>query len=216
MIIEAQTDARIALGYAGDWLTGDQRIDVWAEVRDAQTNPLDRARKQALSPYGLDGVHSETEHLSATAVEVVHRVATDPGRLTRSWAESCIADVGSAVYTELVGTTAIATVVDTFNEAMGAEPSPLPVAEPGSPSQIIPDDVGEVGAWVPQTLGPTRANVSRTLSGVPVTNATWRNLVDSHYSRGVEFMKATWDRALSRPQVELVAARVTALSECFY
>jgi hypothetical protein len=26
----------------------------------------------------------------------------------------------------------------------------------------------------------------------------------------------TWERALSRPQIELVAARVSQLSQCFY
>jgi len=216
MIIKAQQDARTALGRAGDWLTAEQRLDVWAEVRDAQTNPIDEARRQALSPYGGGDEHSASAYLSASAVDVVHRVATDPGRLTKSWAQDRIAELGSATYTELVGVTAIATVIDRFDEAMGAEQSPLPAPEAGTPARIVPDDVGDVGAWVPQSVGPTKANVSRTLSGVPVTNATWRSLVDSHYSRGAEFMSPTWDRALSRPQVELVAAKVTALSECFY
>lgn len=216
MILDAQAAARTALGRAGDWLTADQRIDVWAEVRDAQTNPLDQARKEALSAKLVDGDHPATAHLSATAVEVVHRVASDPGRLTRDWAEQCMAELGSGVYTELVGVTAVAMAVDRFAAATGEDLPPLPTAAPSSPAQIVPLDVGDVGAWVPQTLGPTRANVSRALSGVPETNETWRQLVDSHYSRGAEFMSATWDRSLSRPQVELVAARVTALNECFY
>jgi hypothetical protein len=216
IIIDTQREAREALANPGDWLTGRQRLDTWSEVRLAQTNPLDRARKDALSPYGVDGEHPATDLLSAAAVEVIHRVATDPGRLTRPWADSNIAALGAAVYTELVGVTAIAMVIDRFDEAMGHTRYRLPAAKPGEPSRAIPDDVGDVGAWVPQTLAASKANVSRTLSGVPVTNATWRTLVDSHYSRGAEFMNLEWDRALSRPQVELLAARVTALSECFY
>jgi hypothetical protein len=51
---------------------------------------------------------------------------------------------------------------------------------------------------------------------VPRTNATWRSLVDSHYSHGAEFLDAVWSRALSRPAVELVASRTTGLNECFY
>lgn len=216
MIVNAQQTARSSLSQAGDWLTAPQRLDVWSEARSAQDHPLDQARLDALSPGSVTGQHEPTEHLSAAAVEVVHRVASDPGRLTRSWADEHIDELGAATYTELVGVTAIATTIDRFDQAMGHVEQPLPEPETGQPARSVPADVGDVGAWVPQTLGATKANVSRTLSGVPVTNEAWRTLVDTHYSRGAEFMSLTWDRALSRPQVELVAARVTALSQCFY
>jgi len=216
MILATQATAKLALLKPGDWLTGPQRRDAWLEVRDAQTNALDAERKDALSPYAIAGEHQATAHLSADAVEVVHRVATDPGRLTRSWAEDRIDVLGVGTYTELVGVVATATVVDRFDHAMGDSQHELGAAESGEPTQETPDGIGDVGAWVPQTLGDTMANVSRTLSGVPVTNEAWRGLVNSHYSRGAQFMNLEWDRALNRPQVELVAARVTALSECFY
>jgi len=216
MIVEAQDEARAALAAAGDWLTGEQRIAVWREARDAAANPLDRDRKAALSPFGVAGEHAATEELSAEAVEVAHRVASDPGRLTRAWADPQIAALGAPTYAEIVGVTAIAMTLDKFSVATGDGTPPLPAPIDGAPTQQVPDDVGDVGAWVPQTLGPTTANVSRTLSGVPVTNNAWRSLVNSHYSRGREFAELMWDRALSRPQVELIAARVTALSECFY
>ena len=66
------------------------------------------------------------------------------------------------------------------------------------------------------TLDKALANVSRSLSLVPVTNSTWRRLVNDSYSRGPEMLSLTWERALSRPQVELIAARVSSLNECFY
>lgn len=216
MVLAAQASAKDALVKPGDWLTGGQRKDAWLEVRDAQTNALDAERKAALSPYSVAGEHEATAQLSAAAVEVIHRVASDPGRLTRSWADDHIEVLGVGVYTELVGVVATATVVDRFDHAMGSAQHELGAAESGEPTRQTPDGVGDVGAWVPQTLGNTMANVSRTLSGVPVTNEAWRGLVDSHYSRGAQFMNLEWDRALNRPQVELVAARVTALSECFY
>jgi hypothetical protein len=197
-------------------LSGEQRLEVWAQVRDAHTNELDRARRQAISPFAVEGEHPATAHLPAMAVEVVHRVASDPGRLSRSWAEKVIAELGEETYTELVGVTAIATVVDTFDRVVGAELRPLPDPEPGEPSRVRPDGVGDVGAWVSQRQEKGRANVSRTLSLVPETEGVWRALVDSHYSRGAEFLDLQWDRPLSRPQVELTAARTTALNECFY
>ncbi len=160
--------------------------------------------------------HPASEFLPAAGVEVAHRVATDPGRLTRAWADQQIEALGETVYTEIVGVTAIASVIDHFHRAIGQPEPTLPSPTPGEPSQIRPDGVGDVGAWVSQSVGPTTANVSRTLSLVPVTNATWRSLVDSHYSRGAEFLEPVWSRALPRPAVELIAARTTSLNECFY
>ena len=89
-------------------------------------------------------------------------------------------------------------------------------ARPRLPARHRPSDVGDVGAWVHQTVGKNRANVSRALSLVPETDAAWRALVDSHYSRGNEFMSLRWSRALTRVQVEAVAARTTAELDCFY
>ena len=217
LLPELHRQATLAIASPGDWLTGHQRVAAWLESRDSRTNPLDLARRAALTPAAVAGTHGASDELVATAVEVVHRVASDPGRLTRSWAEPMIAALGEEVYTELVGVTAIVSVIDTFSVAVtGQVQADLPEPEAGEPARLRPDDVGDVGAWVSQTVAKTRANVSRTLSLVPVTQTAWRVLVDSHYSRGVEFFELSWERSLSRPQVELLAARSTALNECFY
>ena len=215
-IENAQRTAIDAIAAPGDWLTGEQRVAAWREVRDAATNALDQERRRALSPNAVSSRHDATAELSASAMEVVHRTASDPGRLTRAWADEHIASLGEETYTELVGVTAIASVVDRFHRAMGRPEVPLPSPTAGEPARVRPDDVGDIGAWVSQTTGPTKANVSRTLSLVPVTNQAWRQLVDTHYSHGPEFMNLCWDFPLSRPQAELVATRATALNECFY
>lgn len=212
----AQQMVREAVVGPGDWLTGEQRVAAWREVRDARTNELDRRRRAALTPNAVEGSHQANEHLSSSAMEVVHRTASDPGRLTRAWADEQIAALGEETYTELIGVTAIVMVLDRFDRAMGRSDSELPDPIPGDPARVRPDDVGDIGAWISQTTGPTRANVSRTLSLVPATNEAWRQLVDTHYSRGPEFMNLQWEFPLSRPQAELVAARTTALNECFY
>jgi len=215
-IATAQQQAIAAIARPGDWLTAAQRVDVWRHARNAATNPLDLARRSAVSPWAVDGHHPASDELTAAAVDVAHRVASDPGRLTRPWADEQIAALGEECYTEIVGVVAITSVVDSFHRAMGRPLPALPVPHAGEPTCTRPDDVGDIGAWVSQTTGTTRANVSRTLSLVPVTNDAWRNLVDSHYSRGAEFMEAVWDRPLDRTQVELVASRTTGLNECFY
>lgn len=217
LVTSAIENARGALVDAGDWLTGEQRRAAWIEARDARTNELDQARRMAISPSAVEGAHQATEHLAAEAVDVVHRVATDPGRLTRSWANEMMTVLGDTVYTELVGIAATAAVVDAFDWAMGSAEMPIGDAGSGAMAEQRPDDVGEVGAWVHQTVEGAMANVSRALSLVPVTNQAWRQLVNGLYSRGDGFKDLRWDdRALNRPQVELAAARTTAELECFY
>jgi len=164
----------------------------------------------------VPGSHGPGKHLSAAAIEVVHRIGSDPGRLTRAWAEAAMSELGEEVYTELVAITATAVVLDTFDRVIGNQEASLPESVFGEPARVRPDDVGDVGAWVSQSVSGHTANVSRAVSLVPVSSAAWRTLADSHYSRGAEFMELRWSRALSRPQVELVASRTTALLECFY
>lgn len=226
MAIESDTQATVertvhaamaSIGAAGDWLTADQRLAAWHEVRDARSNELDAARAAAISPNAVPGGHTANGELSAPAVEVLHRISSDPGRLSRTWADQMIEALGEETYVELVGVAAIASTLDLFFWAMHGEDVPLPAADQTTgPANHRPDDVGEVGAWVAQSTGVSMANVSRSLSLVPVTNKTWVSLVQAMYSRGPEFLDLEWERPLSRPQVELVAARTTAENECFY
>lgn len=183
-----------SLARAGDWLSGEQRLNAWQLVRQP----------------------GETTPLPDDAAEVVRSITLDPGRRTLSWAKPLIASLTAGVYTELVGVAAIAKVVDTADRALGRAQRSLPSAESGSPAKVRPEGVGDVGAWVPQALQKTRANVSRTLSLVPETNKVWWSLVDPLYSRGDEFVDLTWKRPLPRPHVELIAARTTVLQQCFY
>jgi len=215
LIEQAVTDVAASLVAPGDWLTGVQRAGAVREARDARVNPLDLARRAALSPAMVEGSHTATDELAAEAVEVLHRVASDPGRLTRSWADEMIAVLGEEVYVELVGIAASTAAIDLFAWMTSGTDARLGEPAPGDPARVRPDDVGDVGAWVSQSLGTSMANVSRSLSLVPVTNTAFVDLVQALYSRA-EFPSLTWNRALSRPQVELVAARTTAELECFY
>lgn len=216
LIESATTHAMRGLISPGDWLTGTERFAAWHEVRDARTNPLDAARRAALSPAMIDNEHASTDVLSAQAVEVLHRIASDPGRLTQEWANDMIAALGEEIYVELVGIAATSMVIDTFAVALGHDEPTISAAIGGDPARARPDDVGAVGAWVAQSTGDTMANVSRSLSLTPVQNEQWIGLVQAMYSRGRQFTQLEWERALSRPQVELVAARTTAELECFY
>ena len=140
--------------------------------------------------------HAATDTLSASAVEVIHRAVNDSGSLTRSWAEVHIDSLGDAYYAELVAVTAVIVAIDVYTRAVGDGQHDLLAPIEGPPAAERPDDVGDVGAWIPMTQTKQLANVSRALSLVPRTNATWRALVTESYSRGPEMLELTWQRAL--------------------
>ncbi len=147
---------------------------------------------------------------------MIHRVVNDSDRLTRPWAEVQIGDLGDAPYAEVVGVTAIIEALDVYARSIGDPPYDLLPPVDGTAPAERPDGVGDVGAWIAMTEEKLLANVSRALSLVPRTNATWRALVTESYSRGPEMLELTWERALTRPQTELIAAQVSRLQECFY
>src|SRR5260370_23947648 len=78
------------IGSPGTWWSGAERVSLAAETRNAVNCRLCRERKEALSPAAVSGSHDSLGELPENVVEVVHRVRTDPARLTRSWFESCI------------------------------------------------------------------------------------------------------------------------------
>ena len=74
--------AHSRLGQTGDWLGGKQRLAVVAEMRHSWDCDLCRLRKLKPSPYSLTGKHQTLGDLPVSWVDVIHRVVTDPGRLT--------------------------------------------------------------------------------------------------------------------------------------
>ncbi len=217
------------LAAPGAWWNGAERVALAAEVRAARECALCRERKAALSPHAVAGEHEGTSLLPAAAVDVVHRIATDPGRLTKSWYEKTLAaGLSAEQYVELLGVVVTLVNLDALHRALGVEPEPLPEPVAGEPSRARPPIV-QGGAWVPwielgcdeaRTLyagAPRVANVLRALSLVPDAVRQLKELSTVHY---LPMDKVADPRAglptLSRPQMELVAGRVSALNECFY
>src|SRR5258708_24941542 len=78
-------------GRPGTWWDGAARVAIAAETRHASSCMLCRRRKRALSPAAIEGTHDSLGHLSEVVVEVVHRVRTDPARLSERWYRGVIA-----------------------------------------------------------------------------------------------------------------------------
>ena len=73
------------IGRAGSWWDGGQRVAIAAETRHALSCALCRRRKEAVSPGPIEGKHDSLRALPDTVVEVIHRVRTDPARLSKRW-----------------------------------------------------------------------------------------------------------------------------------
>src|SRR5262245_5482297 len=103
-LIESQTQAWRSVGRPGRWWSGAERLAIATETRVAPRCALCLARKAALSPYAVGGTHDGPGTLPAVAVDAVHRIATDPGRLTRAWFDGVMAQgLADAAYVELLG-----------------------------------------------------------------------------------------------------------------
>ena len=215
----------------GTWWSGHERVAIAAEARGSQTCRLCRARGEALSPSIVAGEHDTIGELGANAVEAIHRVRMDPARLSRPWFDSIVA-TGLTVerYVELVGVVSLIAGVDSFARALGIPAFPLPEPIPGAPSHHRPASAKPGEAWVPMIAAEDATgseadlydgavfvpNILRALSVVPDEVRALKKAAASHYVSFQEIPDPTVRRALDRSQMELVAARVSALNECFY
>lgn len=216
----------------GSWWTGMERVAIAQETRNAVSCELCRTRKQALSPYARNGEHDHGGRLPEPAVDAVHRVITDQSRITRAWVERNDAEgFSKAAYVELVGIAVAVFSIDEFHRALGLALEPLPVPRPGDISRYRPihlaEDIGfvptvppdgAVGAEADLWPNGRTANVVRALTLVPDALRDWRELSDAQYLSFQEMghFEQNPERALSRLQIELIAARVSAINDCFY
>jgi len=119
----AHRRARDHIAQPGTWWDGAHRVSLMAETRNAVDCALCRERKAALSPAAVAGRHDSLGELPEIAVEIVHRIRTDPGRLTRSWYDGVIrSDLTPEQYVEIVSVVAHTVALDTFARGIGIAP----------------------------------------------------------------------------------------------
>lgn len=219
------------LAAPGTWWSGAERLAIAAEVRAAHACALCRRRKDALSPYTVDGAHDGCGVLPAAVVEIVHRIATDAGRLTKKWLYAMFDEgVTEEQYVEAVGVIAVITALDTFELSLGLPQRDLPAARPGVPTRHRPAGARRDIAWVstvaPENLTPAdpdpyavhgTKNIHRALSLVPQEVLNFFDLDVELYLKDHEIRDFTREyRALSHAQMELLAGRVSSLNGCYY
>ena len=220
------------LAAPGTWLTGAERTAIMAEVRHVPQCALCRQQKAALSPYAIDGAHNHLGALPEVQVDVIHRVISDPGRLTPDWFASVTGDRLSVErYVETIGVLAQTVAIDTFARGIGQDPLPLPKPVAGEPSGYRPEGIRQEEAWVPwltpETVNEAErqlmprdrpvANIRRAMSLVPAEALGFFDIVEAQYLAGREMRDFEHEfRAINHAQIELVAGRVSALNGCVY
>jgi alkylhydroperoxidase family enzyme len=226
------------LGSPGTWWTGAERLAIARETRAAADCAFCATRADALSPLTTVGQHGIAEpSLPPPAIEAIHRIRTDPGRLGETWfLKLRDAGLGEEAYIELVSVVAVTVAIDTFRRGSGLAPLPFPTAEPGAPSRRRPTGakpgLGFAATLAPEGRtnddpdlyqdhpGPRRrvgANIHRALSLVPDSMIHWWDVLEELYQSGPQMRNYGVEyRAISHPQIELLAARVAALNRCEY
>jgi len=220
-LIEAHADAWRQIGEPGTWWTGQDRRAMVEEARNARRCSTCLRRADALSPSHITTPHDTCTSLSDDAIDVIHRIVTDPGRLSRTWFDGIrMLGMPATHYVELVSVVATSVIVDTLHRALDLNLPALPLVVAGQPSRIEEDDLVDEGAWVPikrrtdasatATGLPADPNIRRAMSMVAGAPMLFFRAFMPHYRlRGLDF-------AISQGQAEFVASRVSALNQCFY
>jgi hypothetical protein len=209
-ISETHRSSWKSIARPGSHWTGAQRVEIARHARAA------RALRNE-PPWLRHGLPDSSGLAPPAAIEAVHKIAADAHTIDRVWADSHIIAIGDARYVELASIVVTVSAIDAFAEALGRPHEPLPEPGDGEPDGCRQENTADIGAYVPMLDPWPGPNVGRALSLVPEANSLFfANVMKMYGGAGGGFFDMVWDGPLKRPQAELLAARVSAVSECFY
>jgi hypothetical protein len=225
------------LSRPGEWWTGAERVTIVKETRRGWDCLLCARKKEALSPKSIAENHSPDSPLSRQVVEAVHRIVSDPSRLSEQWVlELKQEGFGYPQIIELIGIVTTGIAIDYLFWGLGLETPALPDPRPGNPTGGEPQDSGFHTAWVPtvipeEAVGKVKAfydtasnpmggvaHVMQALSLAPETLLAFYDLAAVIYlpPGKVANPGSGTGRSITRPQIELLAATVSAANACHY
>lgn len=219
--VEIPDQQLAAFGAAWEWLaepggswSAAEKLAMVEVARAAAPRPVYDRR-----PATIDHLATTVdpgEVLSPLVIDTVERVSVEAGSIDREWALQVIRELGDVAYAELVAVIATVVPIDLACRLAGRDIEPLPQPMAGEPTGERATETTDIGSFLPAAAGFAGANVAKSLSIAPTANMMRLGVVRALYS-GDRFGELRWEEgALNRPQVELVAARTSALNECFY
>jgi hypothetical protein len=217
-LLAAQAAAwRHVTGPGASW-TGAERAAIAQTALAAldDTDPL----PPWVSPARAGRALPATGVLPGNVVDAVDRIARHSASLTEGWYRAQVdGGIDPLAYVEIVGVVAAVAAVDGFFRASGRVRPPLPPPTvAGAPHRRHPQVEAATLNWVPVALPADRvAAVVQGLSAAPDERDNVMRLAAAQYIPFDEMGELGWSRGtLSRGEMELVAASVSAARECFY
>jgi len=213
MIRVVRTDLRAAhtrslahVAAAGALFTGPQRVQIASAAVDAYL-AAEPAPPWA-RPFG------------DAPLDIAYRLGRHAGTITEQWYQQMLAEgVDPLQWVEIVGVVVAALPPVAFARAIGEPLPPLPSPESTAPhgrtaAALAPATLN----WVPVAAPADQvASVVQALSALPDEwHNMWR-LAEAQYMSDAQMDDPRWNRGtLSRPQMELVAGRLSLIRECFF
>lgn len=205
------------LARPGHWWTGDERIEL------ARTALLAIGEDEPLQPWApvsgsrllpFERVAPDAAH------DIAYRIARHAGTVTADVARSAMDALGELRYVELCAIVSTVAAVAHFCRNVGIAVPPLPAPISGAPTRDHPELAEATLNWVPVAAPADRtAAVVQAYTATPREHEnTWRMAAAQYMPEG-EMIHPDWSRragGLARAQMELVAARVAQVRECFY
>jgi hypothetical protein len=213
----AQADAWRQISEPGASWTGTERVAI-AETALAALDDPDPVAPW-VSPTQAGRTLPGSGVVPDVVVDGVYRLARHAASLTDGWYRGIIeAGVDPVAYVELVGVVSAVAAVDGFFRASGLERPPLPTPVAGTPHGQHPTVEPATLNWVLVAAPADEvAAVVQGLSASPNERASVMRLAAAQYIPFDEMGELGWNRGtLSRGEMELVAARLSAERECFY
>lgn len=178
-------------------------------------------------------VSDNVNNLSSAARGFARKLAVEPASIEQSDYALSLADgLTDAQYVEIVGLVSRLTNIDIVARGVGVEPLSLPKPATGKPSGERSAVAIEEGAWVATVPAGKRGGeaaktlyggammpfIIRALSLLPAETRDHLELEQAQYLPLHRFAEFDYQHheGLTRPQVEVIAGRVSVLNDCFY
>jgi hypothetical protein len=220
-------DELLSFACAGTWGTAAQRTAIVAEAR--------RARREAGVHESIgDEALADNSELPEAAINLARFVALGGIGIDREYCKQTQANgVSEGAYVEIVGLVARLAHLDVFARGIGvparqlADPvedkvpsmqRPAEAKNEGFFTASIPS-APEGGKLAEEIFGSEpAANILRSLSLVPDEARRLNTVIAQEYFSMETIFDLTFSsqKGISRPQLELVAAKVSELNQCFY
>jgi hypothetical protein len=211
----------------GTWGTAKQRTAIAAHARSAR---CEAGVQESVGDEAL----ADSDSLPDAAIRLARSVALGGVGIDQDYCDQTqIEGVTEGAYVEIVGLVARLAHLDVFARGIGLPSRKLadPVDDQ-APSQQRPATATKEGFFTASVPNPPEGgdvarslfgdhpvpNILRSLSLVPSEAERLINVLNEEYFSMDTMMDLSYSShdALTRPQLELVAARVSALNQCFY